>query len=78
MQKPPGVLFFGQRHPSDDDTIGHEKFGRMKVFTNPELVHADSPEEVRRRAIGLVRGILKEAENLGMETGLSIQPFEWP
>jgi len=78
MQKPPGVLFFGQRHPIDDDTIGHEKFGRMKVFTNPELVHADSPEEVRRRAIGLVRGILKEAENLGMETGLSIQPFEWP
>jgi hypothetical protein len=78
MEKPPGVLYFGQKHPIDDDTIGHEKFGEMKVFTNPELVGADSPEEVRRRAIGLVRGILGEARTLGMETGLSIAPVEWP
>ncbi len=78
MEKPPGVLYFGQRHPVDDDTIGREKLGGMTVFTNPELVGAESPEEVRRRAIGLVRGILKEARKLGMETGLSIQPFEWP
>ncbi|MFV1967680.1 MAG: hypothetical protein ACC628_19800, partial [Pirellulaceae bacterium] len=78
MEKPPGVLYFGQKHPIDDDTIGREKFGGMKVFTNPELVGADSPEEMRRRAIGLVRGILKEARNLGMETGLSIAPLEWP
>ena len=78
MKKPPGVLYFGQKHPIDDDTIGREKFGGMRVFTNPELVGADSPEEVRRRGIRLVRGILKEARTLGMETGLSIQPFEWP
>ncbi len=78
VEKPPGVLYFGQKHPIDDDTIGREKFGRMRVFTNPELVGADSPEEVRRRGIRLVRGILKEARTLGMETGLSIQPFEWP
>jgi len=78
MEKPPGVLFFGQKHPIDNDTIGREKFGKMKVFTNPELVDAGSPAEVRRRAIGLVRGILKEAITLGMETGLSIAPLEWP
>ena len=78
MEKPPGVLYFGQKHPIDADTIGREKFGKMKVFTNPELVGADTPEEVRRRAIGLVRGILKEARTLGMETGLSIAPLEWP
>ena len=39
---------------------------------------AESAEEVRRRAIGLVGGILQEAGRLGMETGLSIQPFQWP
>ncbi|MFV2070531.1 MAG: hypothetical protein ACC645_26485, partial [Pirellulales bacterium] len=78
MEKPPGVLYFGQVHPIDDDTIGREKFGRIKVFTNPELVGAKTPEEVRRRATGLVRGILEEAETLGMETGLSIAPVEWP
>jgi len=78
MEKPPGVLYFGQKHPIDDDTIGREKFGGMKVFTNPELIGADSPAEVRHRAIGLVRGILQEAKTLGMETGLSIAPVEWP
>ncbi|NQT13934.1 MAG: hypothetical protein HQ582_14365 [Planctomycetes bacterium] len=78
MEKPPGVLYFGQRHAIDDDTIGREKLAGMDVFTNPELIGADSPQEVRRRAIALVRGILAEARRLGMETGLSIQPFEWP
>ena len=77
MPKPPGVLYFGQKHPIDDDTIGREKFPGMKIFTNPELVGADSPAEVRRRGIRLVRGILKAARELGMETGLSVQPFEW-
>ncbi len=78
MEKPPGVFYFGQRHPIDDDTIGREKLAGMSVFTNPELVGADSPEELRRRAIGLVRGVLQEARRLGFQTGLSIQPFEWP
>ncbi len=78
MEKPPGVLYFGQRHTIDDDTIGREKFAGMTVFTNPELVGADSPEELRRRAIGLVRHVLEDARKLGMETGLSIQPLEWP
>lgn len=78
MEKPPGVLYFGQRHPIDDDTIGREKLAGMSFFTNPEFVGADSPEELRQRAIGLVRGILQEARGLGLQTGLSIQPFEWP
>ena len=78
MEKPPGVLFFGFRYPIDEGTIGRERFVGMKVFTNPELVGADSHEEVRRRATALVRSILKEARRLGMQTGLSIQPFSWP
>ena len=78
MPKPPGVLFFGFRYPIDDDTVGGEKFSGMKVFTNPELVGADSPQEVQQRLTALVRGILKQARQLGMQTGLSIQPFSWP
>ena len=78
MEKPPGVLYFGHRHPIGPETIGRERFGSMQVFTNPEFVGAQSGEEMVRRAIGLVRGILKEAKRLGMETGLSIQPFQWP
>ena len=78
MEKPPGVLYFGMRYPIDADTIGGEKFAGMTEFTNPEFVGAGSAEELRRRAIRLVRGILGEARRLGMQIGLSVQPFEWP
>ena len=78
MPKPPGLLYFGLRHPIDDDTVAQEKFPGMTVFTNPELIGAQSPEEVRHRFTALVRGILDESRKLGIQTGLSIQPFEWP
>jgi hypothetical protein len=78
MVKPSGVLFFGRRYPIDEDTIGREHFAGMKSFTNPDLVGATTPEEVRGRAIALIHGILAEARRLGMQTGLSVQPFEWP
>ena len=78
MQKPPGLLFFGLQHPIDADTVAADKFPGMQVFTNPELVGAKSPDEVRHRFTALVRGIIDESHKLGMQTGLSIQPFEWP
>jgi len=78
MDKPPGTLFFGARYPIDGDTIGRERFGGMTEFTNPDLAGATSPEDLHARAVRLARGILQEAKALGMETGLSIQPFEWP
>ena len=78
MPKPPGVLYFGQRHPIDEDTIGREKLAGMTVFTNPELVGATSSEDLHRRAVALVRGIHREAHRLGMETIVSFNPFGWP
>ena len=78
MTKPPGVLFFGERYPIDDDTVGKERFHGMTEFTNPAFVGATSPEEVMERGIRLCREILREAKALGMETGLAIQPFAWP
>jgi len=78
MEKPPGKFHFGSRYPIDADTIGREKFGNMTEFINPEFVGAKSPEEMVERGVRLAHGILAEARSLGMETGLSIQPFEWP
>ena len=78
MPKPPGQLYFGMRYPIDDDMVAAEKFSGMDFFTNPELIGARSPEEVHQRHTALVRGILDEARKLGMQTGLSIYPFEWP
>ncbi len=78
MPKPPGVLYFGLRFPIDEDMVPAERFTGLEFYTNPELVGAATPEEERHRFTALVRGILDEARRLGMETGLSIQPFEWP
>jgi len=78
VAKPPGVLYFGDRYPIDDDTVGKDRFHGMSEFTNPEFVGAASPEEVVERGIGLCQAILREARALGMETGLAIQPFAWP
>ena len=50
----------------------------MSVFTNPEFAAVNKPDEVLRRGIALVSSILQEARSLGLQTGLSIQPFEWP
>ncbi len=78
MPKPPGVLFFGMRYPIDSGMVGRDRFGTMTEFTNPEFAGARSPEELTQRALALARGILQEAKSLGMETGLIVQPFEWP
>ena len=78
MAKSPGVLYFGRRFPIDDETIGRERFKGMSHLTNPEFVTAESPEEVHRRAVALVRGIHAEARRLGMKTVVSFEPFSWP
>jgi hypothetical protein len=78
MEKPAPILFYGERYPLDFDTVARDKFGTMTEFSNPDLAPAKSPAELLQRGLDFVHGILKEARALGMETGLSIQPFEWP
>ena len=78
VAKPPGVFFFGRTFPLDDDTIGREKLPGTKFYTLPDLVEAKTPEAVHRGSVALARGILGTARRLGMETGLSFQPLQWP
>ena len=78
MRKPAPVLYFGERYPFDTETIGLEKFHGMAEFANPELADAASPDDLIEKAKTLARGILAEAASLGFETGIAIQPFEWP
>ncbi|MFH1264144.1 MAG: hypothetical protein ABIK89_00340, partial [Planctomycetota bacterium] len=78
MEKPAPCFNFGEHFPIDADTVGRERFGDMTEFMNPDYVGAETPQELVRRATGLARGILAEAKRLGMETGLAIQPFDWP
>jgi hypothetical protein len=43
MEKPPGALYYQEKYPIDDDTIGREKFGERQFFYNPNLAGAESP-----------------------------------
>ncbi len=78
MEKPAPCFNFGERYPIDDETIGYEYFDNMTEFTNPDYIGADTPGELVKRATNLIHGIIAEARSLGMETGLAIQPFDWP
>ena len=81
MPKPSPFLYFGFHFPIDTDTVGYEKLGEYHKhgeFTNPELVGAKSKNELVQRGVGLVRGIHAEAHRLGMQTQVSIEPFNWP
>ena len=79
MKKPAPVFYFGEHFPIDNETIGREHFEKnMTEFINPDYIGANTPEELVKRAINLVHGIIAEAKGLGMEAGLAIQPFEWP
>lgn len=78
MEKPAPAFNFGEHYPINENTVGREHFGEMTEFSNPDLVGVNSPQELTERATALAQGILVEAKRLGMETGLGIQPFEWP
>ncbi len=78
VSKEAGILFFGQKFPIDQGTIGQNKFGEMVEFTNPEFVNVKSPQEFQTRAVALARGIFQQARELGLETDLSLFPTEWP
>jgi len=83
MEKPAPLFNFGEKYPIDNETVGHEYFKEYfeknkTEFINPDFIGADTQEELEKRATNLVHGIMAEAKNLGMETGIIIQPFEWP
>lgn len=78
VKKTSGVSFFGSRFPIDSDMIGGRLFANAAVFDNPEFAQANSYEERYRAARRLAQGILLHAKSRGMETGMSIQPMEFP
>lgn len=77
-KKGPGVLFFGAKFPIAADAIGLERLGNVSEFMNPDLANAQSPEEMHRKAVTLARGIIQQAQDLGMEVDVSLMAFEWP
>ncbi len=83
MEKPTPLFHFGAHFPLSKETVGYEHFteyldNNKTEFINPDFIKAKTPEELEKLAINWARGIIAEAKFFGMETAMTIQPFEWP
>ena len=77
-KKRSALSWFGYRYPVDGDTAAKAVFGGAKLFENPALAGKTSYADRTTAAVALARGVLDEARGLGMSTGISINPLEFP
>lgn len=78
VKRETGVLWYGQRYPVDGDTAGRTAFRGAKEFNNPDFEGKKTYQERVQAGVGLVRGIIDAAHDLGMSAGLAMMPLEFP
>lgn len=78
VRKNSALLWYGYRYPIDAETAGRIPFRGATEFTNPDFVGKTGYQERIDAGVGLVRGIIDEAQSLGMTTALSLSPLEFP
>ena len=78
VNKQTATMWFGERFRVDGDTPGKKIFGGAEMFENPDLAGKTSYEEMTAAGIQLVRGIVAEAQRLGMTVGIAFLPLEFP
>lgn len=78
IKKQTGVLWHGKTFRVDGETAGRAAFGRDRVFNNPDFADAKNYRQRLEAGTKLVRGIIAEAESLGMRTVLENDPMEFP
>lgn len=78
LKKQTAKSWFGERFRVDGDTPGKKVFAGAKYFENPDLARKTSYEDLTAAGVKLVRGIIDEAQRLGMKVGIGIYPCEFP
>lgn len=78
IKKKTGVLWHGKTFRVDGETAGRAAFGRARVFNNPDFANAKTYRQRLEAGTKLVKGILAEAEALGIRTVLGNNPAEFP
>ena len=78
VHKETGVLWYGYQYPVDGDIAGRGVFRGAKLFENPDFVGAKTYADRVQAGTRLASGIINEAKKLGMETGISLSPLEFP
>ena len=78
IKKKTGVLWHGKTFRVDGETAGRAAFGRDRVFNNPDFSDAKNYRQRLEVGIKLIKGIIAEAEVLGMRTVLENDPMVFP
>ena len=73
-----GTLWFGDRYPVDDDTIGREVFGDVEEFWNPDLPLGASYEETAAAGQRHIHSLFGYAASRGMECVIHTSTTEFP
>jgi len=74
VKKNKATLWYGYRYPVDGDTAGRAAFGGIREFMNPDFAGKASYEDKTAAGVGLVRGIIDAAHQLGISaTGLTAE-----
>jgi hypothetical protein len=78
VAKQTALLWFGDRFDIPRGSPGRNALQGLSVFENPEFAGKTSYQEMTNTGIQYARSIIKEARQLGMTTGISISPLEFP
>ncbi len=71
-------LWYGEQYKVDGDTPGKKVFRGAKLFQNPNFVGQTTYAQKTAAGTKLLSGIIDTAATLGISTGISISPLEFP
>ena len=78
VKKQTAMLWFGDKFNIPRGSPGRNALQGISVFENPEFAGKTSYQDMTAAGIQYARSIIEEAERLGMATGISISPLEFP
>jgi len=73
-----GTLWFGDKYPVDEDTIGKELFGGAREFWNPDLPLDATYEELAAAGQQHIHNLFAYARSRGMECVIHTSTTEFP
>lgn len=78
VKKSTAMLWYGYRYPVGGDTAGRVAFRGQEEFYNPDLAGNPDYESLSAAGVGLARGVIDAARELGMSSAICMSPLEFP
>jgi hypothetical protein len=78
IKKQTAMLWFGDQFDIPRGSPGRNALQGISLFENPEFAGKSSYQEMTTAGVQYASSIIAEARRLGMTTGISISPLEFP